>query len=140
MKKFDRILRETYRIILEQDPNAPIDPNMDPNAVMDPAMGADLGAAAPEPAQPEGVLSAAGEVALTELIYLALYIDPKDVSDAQKSQLDNLLPRGADDISPDNAKEIINILRGLVKEENPNIALDSAEKTDTKIIDALPEV
>ena len=136
MKKFDRILRETYRVLLEQDPNAPADPAMDPNA----APGADLGAAAPEPAQPEGVLSAAGEVALTELIYLALYIDPKDVSDAQKSQLDNLLPRGADDISPDNAKEIINILRGIVKEENPNIALDSAEKTDAKIIDALPEV
>lgn len=136
MKKFDRILRETYRVLLEQDPNAPADPAMDPNA----APGADLGAAAPEPAQPEGVLSAAGEVALTELIYLALYIDPKDVSDAQKSQLDNLLPRGADDISPDNAKEIINILREIVKEENPNIALDSAEKTDAKIIDALPEV
>ena len=136
MKKFDRILRETYRVLLEQDPNAPADPAMDPNA----APGADLGAAAPEPAQPEGVLSAAGEVALTELIYLALYIDPKDVSDAQKSQLENLLPRGADDISPDNAKEIINILRGIVKEENPNIALDSAEKTDAKIIDALPEV
>ena len=136
MKKFDRILRETYRVLLEQDPNAPADPAMDPNA----APGAVLGAAAPEPAQPEGVLSAAGEVALTELIYLALYIDPKDVSDAQKSQLDNLLPRGADDISPDNAKEIINILREIVKEENPNIALDSAEKTDAKIIDALPEV
>ena len=136
MKKFDRILRETYRVLLEQDPNAPADPAMDPNA----APGADLGAAAPEPAQPEGVLSAAGEVALTELIYLALYIDPKDVSEAQKSQLDNLLPRGADDISPDNAKEIINILREIVKEENPNIALDSAEKTDAKIIDALPEV
>jgi hypothetical protein len=113
---------------------------MDPNAVMDPAMGADLGAAAPEPAQPEGVLSPAGEVALTELIYLALYIDPKDVSDAQKSQLDKLLPRGADDISPDNAKEIINVLGQIVDDKNPNIALNSAEKTDTKIIDALPEV
>ncbi len=140
MKKFDRILRETYRVILEQDPNAPIDPNMDPNAAMDPNMGADLGAAAPEPEQPEGVLSPAAEVALTELIYLALYIDPKDVSDAQKDQLENLLPRGADDISPDNTKRVINILRQIVKEENPNIALDSAEKTDAKIIDALPEV
>jgi hypothetical protein len=140
MKKFDRILRETYRIILEQDPNAPIDPNMDPNAAMDPSMGADLGAAAPEPEQPEGVLSPAAEVALTELIYLALYIDPKDVSDAQKDQLENLVPRGADDISPDNTKSVINILRQIIKEENPNIALDSAEKTDAKIIDALPEV
>jgi hypothetical protein len=88
MKKFDRILKETYRLIIEQDPNAPVDPNIDPS------MGTDLGAASPEPAQPEGVLSPAGEVALTELIYYALFIDPKDVSDGQKSQLESLLPGG----------------------------------------------
>ncbi len=140
MKKFDRILKETYRLILEQDPNAPVDPNMDPNAAMDPNMGADLGAATPETPQPEGVLSPAGEVALTELIYYALFIDPKDVSDGQRSQLEGLLPGGADDISPDNSKEVVNILKQIVKDENPNLAIASSEETDMKVIDALPEI
>ena len=134
MKKFDRILKETYRLIIEQDPNAPVDPNIDPS------MGADLGAATPEPAQPEGVLSPAGEVALTELIYYALFIDPKDVSDGQKSQLESLLPGGAGDISPNNTKEVLNILRQIVKDENPNLAIASSEETDMKVIDALPEI
>jgi hypothetical protein len=134
MKKFDRILKETYRLIIEQDPNAPVDPNIDPS------MGADLGAASPEPAQPEGVLSPAGEVALTELIYYALFIDPKDVSDGQKSQLESLLPGGAGDISPNNTKEVLNILRQIVKDENPNLAIASSEETDMKVIDALPEI
>jgi hypothetical protein len=134
MKKFDRILKETYRLIIEQDPNAPVDPNIDPS------MGADLGAASPEPAQPEGVLSPAGEVALTELIYYALFIDPKDVSDGQKSQLESLLPGGAGDISPNNTKEVLNILRQIVKDENPNLAIASSEETDKQVIDALPEI
>ena len=139
MKNFDKILSETYRLLQEQDPNAPVDPNMDPNAAA-PAAGTDLGAAAPEPEQTKSVLSPAAEVALTELAYLALYIDPKDVSDSQKNALDDLIPQGANDINPDNAKSIILILRQIIKDENPNIELDSTEKTDTKIIDSLPEV
>ena len=105
MKKFDRILRETYRLLQEQDPNAPVDPAMDPNAVMDPAMGADLGAATPEPAQPEGVLSPAGEVALVKLAFKAVE-DNDNIPDDLQNMLDSLLPAGAESITSDNAKAV----------------------------------
>ncbi len=98
MKKFDRILRETYRLLQEQDPNAPVDPAMDPNAAVD------LGAAAPvEGGDVTKALSADGEVALVKIAYKA--IEGKDnIPSDLKSKLESLLPAGADSITKENAK------------------------------------
>jgi hypothetical protein len=131
MKKFDRILRETYRLLQEQDPNAPVDPTMDPNA----AMGTDLGAATPEPAQPEGVLSPAGEVALVKLAFKAVEDNDNIPTDLQ-SRLASLLPAGAESITSENAKEVASIIDNIV---NPAEELYNAAASDKVKLDAMPE-
>lgn len=135
MKIFDRILRDTYRLLQEQDPNAPIDPSMDPNAA-DPAMGADLGAAAPEPEQPVKALTPDGEVALVKIAYKAVEGKDNIPTDLRKS-LDNLLPAGVDSITKENAKEVTSLIDKIV---NPAEGLDSAQEIDKQIISSLPGV
>ena len=137
MKKFDRILRETYRLLQEQDPNAPVDPAMDPNAAMDPAMGADLGAAAPQESEDtNSVLSAEGEVALVKIAFKA--IEGKDnIPSDLNGKLDSLLPAGADSITKENAKEVTNIINSIV---NPTEELDNSEETDKQVIGTLPAI
>lgn len=132
MKKFDRILKETYRLLQEQDPNAPVDTAMDPNAVL----GTDLGAAAPDPTQPVGVLSADGEVTLVKIAFKA--IEGKDnIPSDLKGKLDSLLPAGVDSITRENAKEVTEVINNIV---NPTDDLDNSEETDKQVIDALPEI
>lgn len=132
MKKFDRILKETYRLLQEQDPNDLVDTAMDPNAVL----GTDLGAAAPGPTQPEGVLSADGEVTLVKIAFKA--IEGKDnIPSDLKSKLDSLLPAGVDSITKENAKEVTEVINNIV---NPTDDLDNSEETDKQVIDALPEI
>jgi hypothetical protein len=138
MKKFDRILRETYKLLQEQDPNAPADPNapVDPNA--DPNAAAKVGAAAP-PAEGDDVtktLSADGEVTLVKIAYKA--IEGKDnIPSDLKSKLDSLLPAGVDSITKENAKEVTKIIDDIV---NPAEGLDSSEETDKQIIGTLPTI
>ena len=131
MKKFDRILRETYRLLQEQDPNAPVDPAMDPNAA------AGLGAAAPvEGGDVTKTLSADGEVALVKIAYKA--IEGKDnIPSDLKSRLDSLLPAGVDSITKENTKEVTKLIDSIV---NPSEGLDSSEETDKQIIGALPTI
>ncbi len=131
MKKFDRILRETYRLLQEQDPNAPVDPAMDPNAA------ADLGAAAPvEGGDVTKALSADGEVALVKIAYKAIEGKENIPSDL-KSRLDSLLPAGVDSITKENTKEVTKLIDSIV---NPSEGLDSSEETDKQIIGALPTI
>jgi hypothetical protein len=119
MKKFDRILRETYKLLQEQDPNAPVDP------AMDPSMGADLGAAAPEPEQPESVLSPAGEVALVKLAFKAVE-DNDNIPPDLQDRLDGLLPAGAESINGENAKEVASIIDNIV---NPLLNTINVDQT-----------
>jgi len=131
MKKFDRILRETYRLLQEQDPNAPVDPAMDPNAATD------LGAAAPvEGGDVTKALSADGEVALVKIAYKAIEGKENIPSDL-KSKLESLLPAGADSITKENAKEVTKVIDDIV---NPAEGLDSSEETDKQIIGTLPTI
>ncbi len=143
MKKFDKLLRETYRLLNEQDPNVPVDPNMMPLG------GEDLGAADPgmdsigaeEEGEPqESILSPAGEVALVELAYLALFIDPKDIEQPYKDTIDQLLPRGIEGINQENSKEVMALLTDIVTGENPGLEIASSEIDDKKRIESLPAI
>ena len=133
MKKFDRILRETYRLLQEQDPNAPVDPAMDPNA----AVGADLGAAAPQAGgEVTSVLSADGEVSLVKIAFKAIEGRDNIPSDL-KGKLDSLLPAGVDSITKENVKEVAKLIDSIV---NPAGELDNSEETDKQVISALPVI
>jgi hypothetical protein len=128
MKKFDRILRETYRLLQEQDPNAPVDPAMDPNAA------ADLGAAAPvEGGDVTKVLSADGEVALVKIAYKAIE-GRDDIPSDLKGRLDSLLPAGVDSITKENAKEVTKLIDNIV---DPAASKDAEEKIDLGLFNKL---